>query len=385
MAGILKRIGKALKTAAENTAMATKAVEDSTLTSAGNGHSISMSVNQQVTDSRVSRDLLKGELTEQVQELRYRTYRVDRESQELEYFGPNLVKKRENYKRDNKNIKYENADGLDVICIQSNDKVVEDVRSALEYVDTGKSKPNEYLIKVYRDFMPTYRIESYLTRLVVKKSKSQKETAILDFYVDAYPRPYDKSQVGFLSALKKVRDTGARDYMLDLGKVGFTTFQAYGQEDMHLYEFDKLVFMNKIIEYDGHYIIRFKAHILVNGRDLMDDFYNKEMADKYRSKAPKEGDGGTFDFKKNVSLGHKEYTCEMCGKKIIYDEGAILYGSPERSRYIVDDDGNETEGKDKGNLEYYDAQIAYVTYGKWLCKDCLEKYRDSMKYGQHLD
>lgn len=224
-----------------------------------------------------------------------------------------------------------------------------------------------------------------MTRLVVKQSKKKEDDVILDFYVDAYPKQFDKIQNGFLSEVKKVKETGCRTYTFDFGKVAFTTFHAYKQEDMKRFEFDKIVFLNKIIEFDGHYVIRFKAHVLVGGRDLTIDYFNKEMADKYARKEAKQGNGGTFDLSKNVSYEKKEYTCEMCGKKIEFDEKKLLYARPEQARYITDDNGNETEGKDEGILEYYDAQIAHVTYGKWLCKDCLKKYKDQLKYGLHLD
>ena len=55
-------------------------------------------VNQQVTDKRVAKHLLKGEVTQEVEELRYRTYRVANESEKYKYVGNGVAVKEEKEK-----------------------------------------------------------------------------------------------------------------------------------------------------------------------------------------------------------------------------------------------------------------------------------------------
>ena len=52
-------------------------------------------VTQEVSDERVAKHLLKGEVTQEVEELRYRTYKVANESEEYKYIGSGLAEKKE--------------------------------------------------------------------------------------------------------------------------------------------------------------------------------------------------------------------------------------------------------------------------------------------------
>ena len=95
-----------------------KNTEDVTLkqTSASDNHGVT--INQTINDSRVSKALLKGELTEEVKELVYRNYLVDKESKSFEYYTPTLAMKRD--KLDSKFVSYWNDDNLKIITIQPN-------------------------------------------------------------------------------------------------------------------------------------------------------------------------------------------------------------------------------------------------------------------------
>ena len=57
---------------------------------------------------------------------------------------------------------------------------------------------------------------------------------------------------------------------------------------MILFEYDDIKFDN-IIKYDGSYVLRFYCHILTNGKDEINQFYNEEMAKKYENKEKREG------------------------------------------------------------------------------------------------
>ena len=62
------------------------------------------SVHQQVSDERVAKHLLKGEITQPVKELRYRTYKVDDEAKNYEYLGGGTAIKKEAKPVDTKRI-----------------------------------------------------------------------------------------------------------------------------------------------------------------------------------------------------------------------------------------------------------------------------------------
>ena len=77
-----------------------KSTEDIVFHQSGLDGDSGTSIIKQVQDKRVSEALLKGEITQEVQELRYRTYKVDKESKTYEYYSPTLALK--NDKQNNK-------------------------------------------------------------------------------------------------------------------------------------------------------------------------------------------------------------------------------------------------------------------------------------------
>ena len=130
------------------------------------------------------------------------------------------------------------------------------------------------------------------------------------------------------------------------------------------FEFNNLSF-EKVLEFDGDYILRFSAAIVINGEDMIKQFYNKEMADKYANHERKER---VLDLTDNFA---EKYVCERCGKEVYYDPSSIDDLNPTQGKDI-DDDSDDVS--DSETTEYMDMQIAEQTYGKLLCRDCLRKY-----------
>lgn len=315
---------------------------------------------QEVNDKRVSKALLKGEVTQEVKELRYRTYKIDRESKDFEYIAPTLAFRRE--KQDSKFVTYENKDNLEIITIQPNEAIEESISETLKYVGGRGNRPT-YIIQVQRDFFPRYKIEEYTKRLVVFKIDN--EYSMLDFYVSKYPNDKDFKSKGFVREIEKIKNDRMKSDVIDFNKVSFTSSHAYKINDMLRFEFDDIRFQS-ITEYDGHYVIHFKSHVLTNGLDLTDKFYSKTMDEKYKNKVKKDI---ALDVFSNPEI--KLYKCEHCGKEIYYDVENIDDMDISKPREIDDvliDDNVSS------NTEYMDAQICQQTYGIVLCKNCLKKY-----------
>lgn len=358
----MKKIFKWVKTFWTGLFWGMKATEDSMFK--GNTDAIPGSaIIQEINDKRVSKALLKGEVTQEVEELRYRTYKVDRESKQYEYIAPTLAFKRE--KQDSKFVSYENADNLEIITIQPNEAIVEDILETLKYVG-GHGKRSEYIIKIKRDFYPRYKIEEYTKRLVVKKL--DETHAILDFYVSKYPNDKDFKSKGFVREIEKIRDEKIKSDVIDIKNVSFITTHSFKLDDMLEFEFDN-VWFRTIVEYDGHYIIRFKSRILKNGIDLTDQYYSKTMDEKYKNKVKKEV---VYDLFGNTPT--ETYVCERCGKKIIYDADEMNEQEITQPRDI-----DELVENYDSVTEYMDVQISQQTYGIVLCKECLKKYLEENK------
>ena len=331
------------------------------------------SITQEVHDKRVSTALLAGKETQEVKELRYRTYVVDREAEEYEVFSPTLaMRKEELEKQDSKFVYYDDSDGLEVITIQNNFPLVETVEETLNQVGQ-RGKKTEYWIKIEREFgfIPRYRIEEYTKKLVVKE-KTKDKTAILEFYVSKYPNKEDLKSKGFVKEIEKIKDEGIRSDIIDINVISFETNQAYKLPNMLYFSFKKKEFVG-ITEYDGHYVIKFLVDILVNGQDRVKQYYNKEMDEKYRNKAKRNVVHNLI-----VDAENKIYVCEECGKEVKY--------CPQDMDNLEPSDETLFEGS---FIEFFDYQISESTFGKRLCKNCMEKYikelENTIGYEQESD
>lgn len=359
-----------------------KSTNDVIFTQTGLDNSVGTTINQQVTENRVSKDLLKGEVTQQVEELRYRTYKVDREAKQFEYFSPTKAIKFD--KQDSKFVKYDDSDGLHLITIQPNHVITSSVNDGTKNVDFMKAEiiddqsnisinvghfdiDEKYNIEIIRDFMPRFKIENYTTRLVVKKLDDN-DNVILDFYVSKYPKEKDMKSIYFVKEAEKMMSGYRQSDITDMKMVSFVTSHAYGLNDMLQFKFDHIYYRN-ISEFDGHYIIKFKAHAFINGKDLTDEYYSRTMDEKYRNNERK-------DVVMDLSGGFKSemFVCAECGKTIEYNTDMIDDMSATLGRDITED----IIPQDNGIMSYMDLQISEQTFGKKLCKDCLAKYLNNM-------
>lgn len=357
-------------------AAATKNVETQTLSqvsvdSVEGGINVVQDVNQGVHE--LAKALLRGELTEEVKQLRYRNYKVDREAKKYKYFSPTLALKKKEGK-DNKFISFDKSDGLEVITIQYNYAISEDVLDAIKQIENGgRGKKTKYKFEFKRDFIPRFRMEEFAKKVVVKRL--DETHAILDFYFSKYPERFfrrsdDKSfrSKVFIHEIESIRDKGIKSDMLDVEELRFVTNHAYKQDDLMEFVFKNIVF-REVAEFDGDYILRFKASIEHDCIDLTAAFYNKEMAEKYENKEKKEL---VLDVSGGAPI--ETYVCSDCGKVVTFDTQKMEEMPISEARDI---DAEINEEDSWSVTEYMDMQIIEQTIGKKLCKSCLKKYIDN--------
>ena len=338
-----------------------KNTEDNILHQTGINSNEGISIIKEVEDKRVSKALLKGEVTQEVEELRYRTYKVEKESKTFEYFAPTLALKKDG--QDTKFLKYDDRDGLELITVQPNDTLIETVEDTLEQVG-GRGKRVDHRIKIKRNFIPRYKIEEYITRLDVKKLDDTH--VILDMYVSKYPNDKDFKSKGFVREIEKIRDEKIKSDVLDYEEISFITKHAYKIDDMVKFVFRNIWF-REVVEFDGHYIVRFKASLNRDIIDLTKIYYSKTMDEKYKNKEKKEV---ILNF--NDYLVSNVYKCEECGKEVLMDRELMDKLEAYNGKDITKEDINAEENPQV--LEFMDMQIAEQTFGKKLCSECLKKY-----------
>jgi len=136
-------------------------------------------------------------------------------------------------------------------------------------------------IKVHRTSLTKYNIEDYTIKLNIRTITEVEK--LLEFYVSKYSDEYNRTSRLFISEVKKAMINPRSVNMLDLTNVMFVSNNTLGAYDFRLYTYNIISF-DKIIEFDGYYVIKFKANVDINGEDILNDFIEAELEKKYENK-----------------------------------------------------------------------------------------------------
>jgi hypothetical protein len=275
---------------------------------------------QRHTQGMLADSLVNGEITQEVLNLKWRTYKILKASEGIKSTitgydedGMPIVKTtKKNSKLGLKKVKVDDYDDYKLemvldnseIALNTTDIMNNDNLSILDtviqnYDDDGNLisashavigstelmaiEKGEKPIKITRDYVPNFFLENYTKKLNVRKIN--KKERLLEFYVSSYPDEYNKHTTLFLNNIKKAI-TNPKQSFLELNEIEFVTYKTIGVEDFLLFKYDNLKF-DKIVEFNGFYVIKFKAELKINGENILDEHRVEELDEKYRTKAKK--------------------------------------------------------------------------------------------------
>lgn len=296
-------------------------VEKSALNQTNELMSSDINQSQRHTQGQVADSLINGEVTQEVMDLRWRTYKVLRETEGFtaeivgyETDGTPIVKtvKKDTNKSilkikvdendpyplemvlDNTEIALDGAEPMQSEYLKLEDKptlnydddgeVISATHgglSAAEYHATNKTKKP---ITIEREFIPRFNLEKYTKKLNIRKI--DEENRLLEFYVSVYPDPYDRSSRLFLSEIKKVILNPDLSNTFEMKSIDFISYKTLGTNDFLEYKYSDVTY-DKIVEFNGFYIIKFKCKIIVNGRDIFEEHRQEVLDKKYENKDKK--------------------------------------------------------------------------------------------------
>jgi len=275
---------------------------------------------QRHTQGQLADSLVNGEITQEVLNLKWRTYKILKatggvKSTIIGYDEDNMpiVKTtKKNVKAGLKKIKVDEHDDYKLEMVLDNSEIALNTTDMLgnehlsildsvleNYDDNGNlisvghatiganelsiTEKGDRPIKIERPDFSNFLIENFTKKLNVRKIK--KDERLLEFYVSIYPDEYNKNSKLFLSSIKKVMN-GKKETFTDFDAVEFLTYKTIGSEDFLLYRYENIEF-DKIIEFNGFYVIKFKAKMVINGKDILDEHKVEELDNKYKQKAAK--------------------------------------------------------------------------------------------------
>lgn len=271
-------------------------------------------VHQVIQENNIGKDLLKGEVTQQVEELRYRTYKVERESNKYEYLGDGVAVKKDKKVFDINTIHFK----------QNNQYLYKSIYDELNRVDVKQYGVDEYTLSIVYDSQPKFKLEKYCTLF-----EFDKDTFKMHF--EKLPNKNDITSYGFIKEIDYITKNINRttDYT-DLKIVRFVTYKTDNEDDFIEYNCHELL-LTQIIETDKEYIFEYDINWFERN-DLTEKFYSKTMDDKYKNKEKKEL---VLDMTNSERIRY----CSVCSKE----------------------------------MSTYDGDITEETYGYPICKECLEK------------
>ena len=253
-------------------------------------------IQQTVQDKRVAKHLLKGELTEEVMELRYRTYAVDKASHDYKYIANGVAMKKDATPRTGKF-------SFDVILVP--DSVLETLQSV------GTWGEERYNIKVKYNCFPRFKVEQFALRINVDANE---KTTRLEF--GSQRDPYNSKSgpfIGEVSSCVEKGDISRRELGDSLEQLSFVTYKAVGEDDLVHYTFKGLEKAEiEFSQADWCYYLTYTWKD-VERVDLTEKFFHEGMAEKYAKKEKKDA---IADIAPEVRIVH----CPRCGKAMsVYD------------------------------------------------------------------
>lgn len=262
--------------------------------------------------------LTRGEITQEVKELRWRMYKVLDESKN---FKTTIVGYDEDGFPITESVAFNSSVGLSKIKVDdfddyklelvvNNDEItlgqflegIEEVdvldvekdvdldgdhtatigTMTTEQAEEAESKnKTERVITCVRDFRPKFQIENFTKKMNVRTiSETEK---LLEFYVSKYSDEDNRKSSLFLSEIKKAMKNPRVCDFLDILSVTFVSYNTIGVKDMLDFEY-KITKFDKLIEFDGYYVIKFKSEVIKNGESLIEQYREEGLDEKYKNK-----------------------------------------------------------------------------------------------------
>ena len=246
----------------------------------------------------VFKDVLEQRVTQEVEELRYTSYKIANESKKYKYIGNGKVVKKNESQLTEKHGLIEESDNLPIILIQDNSLICEDVLTVLNEVNNKEKKKvfNDYHIKIKRSLLPRFLLEHYVKKLVLKQSDGN---YVIDLYCSKYPSQFStRKDKSFLTEIKKIKNREVRNSdVLDFDEISFITTNAWGVDDWFKCSFVDFEYYDTI-EFDGNYVIRFGCQSNIFMENLLDKVYSESAEQKYINKEVREN--AVLDFADHV-------------------------------------------------------------------------------------
>lgn len=163
----------------------------------------------------------------------------------------------------------------------------------------------EYTIMISRDYLPSFKLEQYATRAVVRNYPDNKR-ALVDIYVQGEATPFDWKSTVFVGRIHEIEENKyANTDITDIKGIEWVSEKAWNTDDLCRFKYDDVKFVG-VNRFDGSFILTFDCNIVEDGKYLPEKFKTKEMDEKYATKAPKKDVTDIFAINRQMNKDAKK-------------------------------------------------------------------------------
>ena len=268
-------------------------------------------VYQKEQGSKLMNDLIKKEVTEEVKQLRYRTYWVEEESYKYgvnsqgqtfhiypEFTKPNVFEE----------------EGKRVLLVQNTEPISSGVDNNVQIQKEGvKFKQYYPLLLIRDDTFPKFQFEKFCKQVVLKECENSYQ---LDLYMNIVPSTDDRLERNLTLDLEKVFNKILKiDYLDDFTTIEFTTKNSWGSQN-HIRNKFKVICNTGINKFSSFYVLSYKVN-LIEQENMISKYYNENISKEYENKAKRPNMNVPFDIFHGVPSGTNSIEiCDRCGREM---------------------------------------------------------------------
>ena len=266
-------------------------------------------INEQVKPSGPYADMLEQKVTKEVEELRDKHYRVLKEADKYDASTLTLVEEdiineqgqvetivtfkggvRRKTKEDfmKHAVVFEKKGDYLLRVIQDNKQYEKESMFNNCYMPKGLYDYDTLITVDRGDIIPRFEIEKFTKKIVVRNVIGT-DRAEVDFYLPSDAGQFTKTDAILVSNLYTMFETkNLKSDITDIRGFEWNCDKAWNADDLSLFKYDDVKPL-EINVFDGNFVITFDCHIVEDGKDITEKFRTKDLDEKYKYQAPKNG------------------------------------------------------------------------------------------------
>ena len=268
--------------------LATSKVEQNALSQDGELLSNETTKHQRHNQGTLADDLKQGVVTVEVENLRWRMYKVldavNKNTKQFKVVGydeednPILeTYERKTNSQSLSSVKLSDNNPYELELLVYNDAITNSFIDSMDDIDTKQERP----ISIERDFIPKFYIENYVKKLHVRNIDSN--TKLIELYISKYPNEFDRKTKLLISEINRFVNNQRNSNIFDIMNIKFVTYKSIGCEDFNEFEY-KIKSFDSITEFDGYYVIKYNCDVIKEREYLLEKYRMDELDIKYDNK-----------------------------------------------------------------------------------------------------